>query len=379
VPAGEVRCLALWTCDGNGGRPSQAKVRVCCTDLLDDSKSDSWISAALPSIGFLDTEKIKREEAEYQRRNAAVAMVSPSFPFSCPPPPYSHPPTANAALAAQSGLISPPESRRTSGDEPAPIHSTRQSLPSIHEALGGSDPALSSYPPQTSAPPTSAPSFYQPPATSSMSELHRRSFTAGPPATQEPHPSLSHPSPHSPFTSRTPHTPHTPTSTADILSRPPLYAPHAPPQQHPKLPTLQPIRTGNSPVTSLRPSLTGYQQQQPSPAYDSHPAPQSAPATSQYSSGFPQFPQSTFSFNPPTPGSTYPGTAPPRYPPGPPTWRQDTMRPEDRQQDSRMAGMPLPYGESVKRHLDNFDLEASLNEVRLLTCLVLFSFLNNAN
>jgi hypothetical protein len=322
-------------------------------------------SAALPSIGFLETEKIKREEAEYQRRNAAAAMVSPSFPYSCPPPPYSHPPTANAAHPPPSGLISPPESRRTSGDEPAPVQSTRQSLPSIHEALGGSDPALPSYPPQTAAPPTSAPAFYPPPNTGSMTDLHRRSFTSGPPPpAQEPHHPYSQPSPHSPFTSRTPqamHAPHTPSSTADILSRPPLYAP----QQHPKLPTLQPIRTGNSPVTSLRPSLA-YQPQQSSPAYDSHPASQSAPATAQYGSGFSQFPPSSFSFNPPTPGSTYPGTAPPRYPPGPPTWRQDSAaRSEDRQQDNRMGGMPpLPYGESVKRHLDNFDLEASLNEVR---------------
>ena len=28
-----------------------------------------------------------------------------------------------------------------------------------------------------------------------------------------------------------------------------------------------------------------------------------------------------------------------------------------------------PYGESVKRHLESFDLEASLNEVRICTCL----------
>jgi hypothetical protein len=291
-------------------------------------------------------------------------MVSPSFPYSCPPPPYSHPPSTSSAHSGQSGLVSPPVSRRTSGDEPAPIQPTRQSLPSIHEALGGSDPALS-YSAQTSAPPASAPAFYQPPATSSVSDLHRRSFTAGPPPSQEPHHSFSHPSPHSPFTSRTPqvmHAPHTPSSTADILSRPPLYAP----QQHPKLPTLQPIRTGNSPVTALRPSLA-YQSQQPSPAYDSHPASQSAPATAQYGSGFSQFPQSsTYSFNPPTPSTAYPGTAPPRYPPGPPTWRQDSgARPEERQPDTRMGGMPpLPYHESVKRHLDNFDLEASLNEVR---------------
>jgi hypothetical protein len=63
-------------------------------------------------------------------------MVSPTSIYSnAPPPPYSSGWHSNQA----SGLISPPESRRTSdkADPPHPIQTTqiRQSLPSIHEAL----------------------------------------------------------------------------------------------------------------------------------------------------------------------------------------------------------------------------------------------------
>src|ERR1700761_7859971 len=111
-----------------------------CKRSLAECVSDAKDSAGLPSIAFLDIEKSKREEAEYQRKHTAAAMVSPSFQYSCPPPPYSHPSTANAAPAGQQpGLTSPQGSRRTSGDEPQPVSTTRQSLPSIHEALGGSD------------------------------------------------------------------------------------------------------------------------------------------------------------------------------------------------------------------------------------------------
>lgn len=294
-------------------------------------------------------------------------MVSPSFPYSCPPPPYnSHPlPTASAAPAVPSGLISPPESRRTSGDDAAPILPTRQSLPSIHEALGGSDPALS-YPPQTSVPPaTTSSAYYQSPAATSMADLHRRSFTTAPPPQQpESHHSFSQPPSHnvSPYMSRPAQmhsTPHTPTTTADLLSRPPVYAA----QQHPKLPTLQPIRTGNSPVSSLRPNLA-YPSQPSQAPYDR--APNSAPAQGQFGySPFPPSQQFTFGQTPTSrPEQTYATasilSAPPRYPPPPPAWRSDNDV-----REPPTGQYPAAMVTSVKRHLDHFDLEASLNEVCL--------------
>ncbi len=76
--------------------------------------------------------------------------VSPTTVYSGPPPPYSYSPTTASAHAgsisahAHPHLLSPADSRRTSGDgkdtlsgPPPPTlpPSTRQSLPSIHEAL----------------------------------------------------------------------------------------------------------------------------------------------------------------------------------------------------------------------------------------------------
>lgn len=65
-------------------------------------------------------------------------MSSPSAAYSGPPPPYSYAPAASGSKQGLSGYISPPESttRRSTreDDKPSPA---RNSLPSIHEALGG--------------------------------------------------------------------------------------------------------------------------------------------------------------------------------------------------------------------------------------------------
>ena len=56
----------------------------------------------------------------------------------------------------------------------------------------------------------------------------------------------------------------------------------------------------------------------------------------------------------------------------PPTWRSAGSE-IDRAEEARRAaskGSPkMKYGESVKRHLEIFDLETSLNEVRLLVLI----------
>jgi hypothetical protein len=63
-------------------------------------------------------------------------MSSPSTVYSGPPPPYSYAPAGSAST--QAGYISPPESttRRSTRDDDKPSPA-RNSLPSIHEALGG--------------------------------------------------------------------------------------------------------------------------------------------------------------------------------------------------------------------------------------------------
>lgn len=311
-------------------------------------------SVGLPSMNYLDSDKIKREEAvDYQRKHLAATMVSPSYSFHCPPPPFnSHQSTnANSVSGALSGLISPPESRRTSGDE------KEQRLPSIHEALGPDQP----YPVPPSSGPVSTSQHYQPPAaTPSPSDQGRRTYSADLHSQGPPNP-YSHP--RSPYMNNQ-------TSSA---SGPPLHA-HAEPLPRPpfsstshnsKLPTLHPLRTTQSPPNSVRPSAPYPYPQQPTSTYE--PAPQSAGSMNPpyvYSPYPSQYPYSA----PPqgVSGPAYPPSAtystPGRYQPAP--WRSDgseANRVEENKKAGRLVG--APYGESVKRHLDNFDLEASLNEI----------------
>ena len=97
---------------------------------------------ALPSIIHLDLDKLKTErpEGRFPPINGVGAslapMSSPSTAYSGPPPPYSF--GAPSATSNQPGYISPPESttRRSTRDEEKPSPA-RNSLPSIHEALGG--------------------------------------------------------------------------------------------------------------------------------------------------------------------------------------------------------------------------------------------------
>lgn len=292
-------------------------------------------------------------------------MTSPSFTYSHPPPPYSHPSSASAAPPGQSVLISPPASRRTSGDDVAPIQSAGQSLPSIHEALRGTDPA--SYQTQTAAAPTFISSFYQSQAVSSMPDHQRSNDAPTLPPQQEPRHTYSQPPSQSPsYISRPPqamHAPHTPTTSADILSRPPLY------QQQPKLPTLQPIRTVASPVSAPRPNLA-YQSQQPSPSFEPASGTQSAqPGTPYgYSSGFPPQGQFTFSHPMTSSGPMYQNqtagtlSQPTTYP-APPVWRRDEEPRAEERHGYGIRPEGQQYVDSVKRHLDQFDLEASYQEV----------------
>lgn len=310
---------------------------------------------------------LQEEETEYHRMNSRTAtMVSPSFPFPGPPPAsslYNHSPAANSHhIPGPSGLISPAESRRMSGDEPPSIQTTRQSLPSISEALGAAESALPYPPPPPQAPQQSS-SYFPPPASTSVSELHRRSVTTGP-SHPEPHHSYSHPHPQSPFMNRAPpavQAPHTPTTQSDLYARPALYAPLGP--THAKLPTLQPIKTDTSPTTSTfgRPGAA-YSSSQPSPAYET--PPHTAGQYPPYLNG------NSHQYAQPHPG---PANAGPLYPASaalstPPAYVHVSTRNQydNGYRDDQPQGPSRPsdaYTSTVKRHLDEFEIEASLNEV----------------
>ncbi|KAF9692786.1 hypothetical protein EKO04_009185 [Ascochyta lentis] len=267
-------------------------------------------SVGLPSINHMDANRFKREENDYQRKLSNSAMVSPLHPY--PGPSHSHnnhqSPPASAVPGSLAGLLSPPESRRTSGDE-KDVHkpAARQSLPSISEALGAEQSLP--YPGPVPPPPSAAapPSQHYLPASAT-------------------------------------------TSPSDSRKRP--------------LPSLHPIKTTQSPPPVARPNppYSSYPPA-PSPAYEP-PAPQRAdPMNHQY--GYPPYASYPSSAPAPTgpptayPPSTSTYSAPSRYYPTSLRDNNETHLEEKKLNRASLA----PYGESVKRHLDSFDLEASLNEM----------------
>ncbi|KAF2185694.1 GCS-domain-containing protein, partial [Zopfia rhizophila CBS 207.26] len=320
-------------------------------------------SVGLPSINHLDSDKIKREEVEYQRKHSASAMVSPLHPFSGPPHSYSNHQSSNAnsVPGTLGGLLSPPESRRTSGDEKESRPPARQSLPSIHEALGSEQPLPYPAPPP-SAPVSASQPYLPPSSTTSPSDQRSRTYSADLHSQGPPNP-FSHP--RSPYMNAPASiAPPPPQTQTESLPRPSFSTT----QQNPKLPTLHPLRTTQSPPAGAsRPNLpySSYPQQ-PASAFESS-APHSAGSMNPHY-GYSQYPsQYPLSAPPPSgPGPVYPPSAtysaPPRYPP--PSWRSDSAelsRVEEKQKAGRSS--LAPYGESVKRHLESFDLEASLNEM----------------
>ncbi|KAJ9632249.1 glutamate--cysteine ligase [Taxawa tesnikishii (nom. ined.)] len=299
---------------------------------MDSGNRQSYSLPPINHLSQLDVDKIK-QEADYQHRNtditpvgmATSAVTSPTYQYpSGPPPPYSQP--------APSGIPqshTPPGSRRTSGeDKEQTKQQPKQSLPSIHEALGVEQPA-----PYTSQPTCPPPmqTLFHPAAPPSPSPSSRRSREATPPRD--------------------------PTET-----RPPYSASET--QRHPQL---HPLHTPRSPVQP--PSRTApqpYSHAEPSPIHERPPPPSGSMVPPSFPYGYaPYPPQYTYPPPPPPPsnlsGAVYQPSVSQQAPAAqPPLWK--TEKPFS----NSTPGIPVsgaPYGESVKRHLDMFDFEAALNEV----------------
>ncbi|MCJ1233503.1 hypothetical protein MMC14_001461 [Varicellaria rhodocarpa] len=323
-------------------------------------------SIALPGINFLDFEKVKGEKAEYGQNisssavtnMSAPALVSPSL-YSGPPPPYSYPSSTASSVVGLTGYISPPKSRRTSDDDkdapppskPQPPH--RQSLPSIHEALGSNK----------SLPYTST-------TTQSVSS-----------------PQTPHPDP-----IRTPSTPIPRSHPEAVLQGPPNPFAQGQPMPYVSMeghgPRPHPLQI-TQPYVEAPPSRFSSSSQTENAPYPNHskiaPSPTSPHRSSPH---FSQYPRSSSMYtpnsHPTTMGSqhTYHVYNPPyQHPAQPPNiqpyqhqyhsqshWHPDRVDFEQGEESRRMVPKGSPsggkhYGESVKRHLDIFDLEASLNEI----------------
>ncbi|PUU78463.1 hypothetical protein B9Z19DRAFT_887766, partial [Tuber borchii] len=84
----------------------------------------------------MEFERSAREAAQFHQRHPSIARasistaspISPTTLLAPPPPPLPFPSSSSAINT--NGYISPPDSRRTSGNEEG-----RQSLPSLQEAL----------------------------------------------------------------------------------------------------------------------------------------------------------------------------------------------------------------------------------------------------
>lgn len=326
---------------------------------------------------------IKNSAAEYDHRRASLTSLNgtsrtPNM-YSGPPPPYSYPSSTISLMPAMTGLASPPDSRRTSGDEKESKPMLKLSLPSIQEALG-------------STPPCSHPGQSLPKTTSQTSPCSPRNLSSGPSIVQIPRSNPSEP-PHADlkytFTSQsastTPYnTQPPPSSSSHAVS----HIPYAQPEFRrssvsssfigDRLPSLRSLRNASSPEqasTSDRYPVS-YNRSSPRPELQGQLPHASATASLSYS----HYPHDPYHYHPPPPSNVvHPLSQPPMpylphhttYPPplhsrfdGTENGRAPEAQSEDYNKSFKSVnGNGERYGTSVKRHLDYFDLENSLNEI----------------
>ncbi|KAL8995965.1 MAG: hypothetical protein Q9169_004412 [Polycauliona sp. 2 TL-2023] len=325
-------------------------------------------SNALPSIAYIDLDKIKRENSFYTSRHPtsaappmpAPALISPSSMYSGPPPPYSYPSSTASSVVgghANGYISSPTESRHIlNEDQKEPQQITKQSLPSIHEALNRDQPIsiTSLLTNTTPAPPPSTQQAHYLPNHSPVSPGYRsykEPLSAGPPI----NPTGAHSSPI--HRSEPPRILHSPRSATDTTSnRQPSSATR---ESH--FPPMLPPRTIPSPAPVSRPPMPASNFRHSSPTYE--PVPRTTAAMNA-PHAYPSYP------TPHSYGTSMPPMISSRQSPSPSNvlnWRYG--EPEaDRSEEHRRVAVKehlekRSFGEAVKRHLDNFDLETSLNEI----------------
>lgn len=279
---------------------------------------------------------------------------------SQPPVPYSYGTSAGSTGSLQSGYISPPESRRALEEdkEKQQVPPQRQSLPSIHEALGNDNP-LPYHNAPTSAPPQQQVHHAPPPHTSSPGFVGRPG-REGPPGPSNPfNPSFSHPHPHHQLQGEPSRSSLASSNTQDSRNA-----------------SMQSFNSTKSPAQSAKTGITSVSGSQVSPYEYSSAQPPPPPSTGNTTSsptGYaPPFSQS-FTFSQPPPNA-------PSYPPAPydarayhgTPWKStsEPVRMEE-MKNGYVSRPSLPgHGDSMKRHLEVYDVEASLNEV----CILLLSY-----
>ncbi|KAJ5234039.1 Zinc finger NHR/GATA-type [Penicillium citrinum] len=290
----------------------------------------------LPAIGFFG-----KDGSGYTPKHTSspTPLLSPNNMYSGQSLPYGYAPhTTNTPT--QSGYVSPSESRRTLDDEKDKA-TPRQSLPSIHEALGN-DPTSLPYPAPTSAPQP------QPGHSAPPSHLIGRPGAEGPAGPPNP---FSTNGPPAASLMREPGYPHQ-SQLQTEASRNSLTSINT---QESRNASLNSLSTGKSPTQSAKTALTSVSGSQNSSHYD-YSAPPSAGSVAS-PNGYNHFPPN-YNFPPSQPAGPSYHQAPydNRYMAAP---RGDEVK-------GGFVTRPIsgqPHSDSVKRHLDVYDVETSLNEI----------------
>lgn len=272
----------------------------------------------LPAIGFLGKDGSGYTARYSSSATSSPALMSPDAMYGQHLP-YSYAPSG--------GYASPPEARRVIEEKEK--HTPRQSLPSIHEALGNDNPLP--YPTPTSAPPSQS--------------AHPPSHIIGRPSTEGPA------GPSNPFNGPAGLMRETGFSQMQEPSRASLASISTQDSRNPSIHS----STGKSPTQSTKTGLTSVGSQHSGYEYSAPTSAGSVASPNGYSHFTPNF-----SFQ--SQGHSYPYDN--RY--------MGASRVEEK---GGYVGRPIPpHGDTVKRHLDVFDVETSLNEV---WATPVFSFFRN--
>ncbi|PYH32856.1 GATA-type sexual development transcription factor NsdD [Aspergillus neoniger CBS 115656] len=311
----------------------------------------------LPALGYLG-----KDGPSYAPKHPGIAtahtssptpLLSPTTMYTGQPLPVSYT-SSTGPGHLQAGYISPPDSRRALEEEKDKQQQQpqRQSLPSIHEALGNDNHLP--YPAPTPAPPQQA---HHAPPHSLPSNIVGRPATEGPPGPPNP---FSSGAATGPFM-REPAFQHQLQAEASRSSLTSINT------QDSRNASLQSLNSGKSPTQSAKTGITSISGSQVGSGYE-YSAPPSAGSVAS-PNGYGAFSQS-FSFQPQPPSNaatyastsydarSYAGTS---WKPGvPETARVDDVKPS---LATRPAIAGQPQSDSVKRHLDIYDVETSLNEI----------------
>ncbi|KAL2834871.1 hypothetical protein BDW59DRAFT_392 [Aspergillus cavernicola] len=263
-------------------------------------------------------------------------LVSPTTMYPNQPPSYfSTTPTSSGP-----GYISPREPRRPPDDEKEK-QPPRQSLPSIHEALGN-DNSLPYPPPPTSAPPQQS---HSAPPPHHLNSNPRRPGVEGPSGPPNP---FSNGAPAGSFSTLSHQTQlqlHTEASRTSLTSLN---------TQDSRNASLQSLSSGKSPTQSASTGITSINGSQTGSGYDYNPP---------TSAGSVASPNGYGGYSQPFPFQSQPPPGAPVYP----TTTYDSRPYVGARVDDVKGGNPghsfAGLNDSVKRHLEVYDVETSLNEI----------------